>query len=222
MIRLGTLTENRETSLFLCARFPRLASDSNPSGEPFQRLWLNFYGDAFETFESDFVIAKVNEYKELPDKLTDRESVINALETGLYKLQLTYKPGKVVTKAVDGPDAFSMPESSHSAQLFRSLVECEMPTTLTLYFDHDPAPGDLVIDLMNKLRDRLQYEKDAEPSVEYRNKKGKIVLVIEVLVHQPKLTVSGFNMASRFSPMRRKAYFSASWPYYHPISSSIK
>lgn len=172
MFRLGIWTENRETSLFLGARFPRLPSDSNTTEEPFQRIWYYFYGDAFEAVESDITITKVTEYEELPDIITDRMSVLEAGATGLYKLQLTYKPEKVVTKAKDGPDAFSMPESSHAAQLFRSLVECETLTTLTLYFDHDYAP----VDAVNQLKDRLKYEKDVKPSVEYHNKNGKIVI----------------------------------------------
>ena len=199
MLRLGKLIENRETSLFLRARFPRFASD----GEPFQRIGLHFYGDAFETFEGDIVMTKVNELEELPELLMDRVSVLNAAETNLYKLQLTYKPEKVVTKAKDGPDTFSMPESSRPYELFRSLVECETPRILTLYFEPEREGYDAV-QAVNEIRDRLKYEKDVMPSVEYRNKYGKIVLVTKVLVHQQKLTVSGFNMA-RFWPRPQRS-----------------
>ena len=200
MLSLGKLVENRETSLFLRARFPRFASD----GEPFSRIGFHFYGDAFETFESDIVMTKVNGLEELPDLLMDHNSVLNAAETNLYKLQLTYKPEKVVTKAKDGPDTFSMPESSRPYQLFKSLIECETPTTLTLYFKPDREGHDAV-HAVNGIRARLKYEKDVMPSVEYRNKYGKIVLVIQVLVDQPKLTVSGFNMA-RSWPRRQRSF----------------
>ena len=80
VIHLKRLTENRETSLILCARFPRFGSDNDATVEEFQRIWFHFYGDASETLESDFVITRVNEYEELPDILTDRVSVIDALD----------------------------------------------------------------------------------------------------------------------------------------------
>ena len=188
----------------LGARFPRFGSDNDATVEEFQRIWFHLNGDAFETFESDFVITEVNEYKELPDILTDRMSVLKAIGHNLHKLQLTYKPDKVVTKGKDDPDDFLMPESSQAAQLFRYLVEGDTPKTLTLYLIADPA----TLYTLNAIRDRLEQEMIVKPSVEYRNKNGKIVLVIEVLIYQPKLTVSGFNMA-RFWPRRQRSYKTA-------------
>ena len=76
----------------------------------------------------------------------------------------------MVTKAKDDPDEFSMPESSHAAGLFRSLVKCESLTTITLYFC---ASGE-DIDALNDIRERLKYEKDVTPFNEYRDKRGKI------------------------------------------------
>ncbi|KAK0514239.1 hypothetical protein JMJ35_002856 [Cladonia borealis] len=169
LIQLNRLTENRETSLSLCAHFPRFRYATE---EQFQRrIWFQFYGDAFENFESDFVITKVNGYKELPDVLTYHISVVCALGKDLHKLQWTYKPEKVVTKAKDDPYDFLIPESSYEAQLFRDLVEGETPKTLTLYFLADPA----TLHALNAIRDRLEYEMIVKPSVEYRNKNGKIV-----------------------------------------------
>ena len=99
-------------------------------------------------------------------------SVLKAIiGKNLYKLQLTYEPQKVVTKAKDDPDEFSMPESLHAATLFRSLVKCESLTTITLYFC---ATGE-DIDALNDIRDRLKQEKDNKPFNEYRDKNGKIV-----------------------------------------------
>ena len=31
--------------------FPKVAPDNNPGRKDIQRIWLNFYGDAFETFK---------------------------------------------------------------------------------------------------------------------------------------------------------------------------
>ena len=145
------------------------------------------------------MITAVNEYEELPDILTDHEPVLFAVGKGLHKLQLTYKPEKVVTKGKDDPDDFLMAESSHAAELFKYLVEGETPKTLTIYFR--AVPGDLWT--LNAIRDRLKYEKDVKPFVEYCNKNGKIVLVIEVLVYQQKLTVSEFNMARPWRRLQR-------------------
>ena len=181
MIQLKRWTENRETCLILVARFPRFGSDNDATVEEFQRIWFHFYGDSFETFESDFVITEVDEHKELPDILTDCVSVHNAIGRNLHKLQLTYKPDKVVTKAKDDPDDFLMPESSHAAGLFRYLVEGKATRSLTLYFLANPA----TLYTLNAIRDRLEYEMIVKPSVEYRNKNGKIVLVIEIPSYLP-------------------------------------
>ena len=150
------------------------------------------------------MITEVNEVEELPHILTARGSVLEAVGNNLHKLQLTYKPEKVVTKGKDDPDDFLKPGVSWSAEMFRYLVEGETPKTLTLYFIADPA----TLHALNAIRDRLEYEMIVKPSVEYRNKNGKIVLVIEVLVYQPKPTVSVFNMA-RFWPRRQHSYKTA-------------
>ena len=166
------MTQNRETSIALHACFPKFASRNNAAREQFQRIGFYFYGNAFKSFKSDFEITYVTELSDLHEILADRVSVLKAIiGKTLYKLQMTYKPQKVVTKAKDDPDAFSMPESSHAARLFRYLVECETLTTITLYFcaTHED------IDALNDIRDRLKQEKDIKPFNEYRDKNGKIV-----------------------------------------------
>ena len=172
IIQLGSLIQNRETSLALHAAFLKFASGNNPGREQFQRMVFYFYGNAFRTLESDFEITFVTELGDLHEILADRVSVLKAIiGKNLYKLQLTYKPQKVVTKAKDAPDEFSTPESSHAARLFRYLVKCESLTTITLYFC---ATGE-DIDALHDIRERLKYEKDVTPFNEYRDEKGKIV-----------------------------------------------
>ena len=130
-----------------------------------------FYGNAFQSFEHDFEITFVTELSDLHKILADRVSVLKAIiGKNLYKLQMTYKPQEVVTKAKDDPDAFSMPESSHAARLFRYLVERESPTTITLYFCATYED----VDALNYIRYRLRQEKDIKPFNEYRNKNGNI------------------------------------------------
>lgn len=130
-----------------------------------------FYGNAFRMLESDFEITFVTELGDLHEILADRVSMLKAMiGKNLYKLQLTYKPQKVVTKAIDNPDEFSMPESSHAAGLFRYLVKCESLTTITLYFC---ATGE-DIDALHDIRERLKYEKDLMIFNEYRSKRGNI------------------------------------------------
>ena len=171
MVHLGVLNENREVSLSLTARFPTSAS---PSGDQFQRMWLNFYGDAFEDVDKDFVITPVNELHEIADPLRNHLTVFQLVGTELHKLQLTYKPEKVVTKGKDNPDAFNLAASSFPAALFRGLVGRDEATTLSLYFRAKPAH----VEALYTLKERLRNEKDFRPFEEYRDKNGQIKSVI--------------------------------------------
>ena len=166
------MTQNRETSIALRACFPKFASSNTATTEQFHRVGFHFYGNAFQSFESDFEINSVTELSDLHEMLAERVSVLKAM-TGknLYKLQMTYKPQEVITKAKDDPDVFSMRETSHAARLFSYLVECETPTTITLYFCATHEDIDALVDI----RDRLKQEKDIKPFNEYRDKNGKIV-----------------------------------------------
>ena len=166
------MNENREVSLSLMARFPTPAF---PNGDQYQRIWLYFYGDAFENVDNDFVITPVNELHEIPDPLKHDPSVLQLIGTGLHKLQLTYQPEKVVTKAKDDPDAFHLVESSIPAGLFRGLVERGEPTTLSLYF----RARTVQVEALHALKVRLRDEKDFRPFEEYRDKNGEIRLVIK-------------------------------------------
>ena len=76
----------------------------------------------------------------------------------------------MVTKGKDDPDDFLTPGVSWSAEMFRYLVEGETPKTLTLYFIADPA----TLHALNAIRDRLEYEQDVKPSVDYRNKTARL------------------------------------------------
>ncbi len=192
MIHVGVLNENREASLSLRAQFPK-----DPSAENFQRVWFYFYGDAFQNLESDFMITPVNELHEIPDPLKAHESVVSLAGIGLHKLQLTYEPEKVVTKAKDDPDEF-LAESSLPAYLFRSLVDREGPMTLSLYFRANP----IQVEALDALKERLRVEKDVRPFEEYRDKNGLIRLVIQVLVYLIKLTVSGSNSVDQVVGLR--------------------
>ncbi len=171
MIKFARVHENRETSLSLLARFPKAASGNNPMNKEFQRVRFNFYGDAFETFKSDFVISEVKELKELPSILADRKSVLSGVAQDLHKIHLKYQPEKVVTKAKNDPESFAMPESSDLAHLFKSLVERGGPMTLDLYARITPGG----VEALHAVRDRLEKEKDVQPFNEYRDKNGKIV-----------------------------------------------
>ena len=172
MFHLGILNENREVSLFLMARFPAPAS---PNGDQFRRIWLTFYGDAFEDVNNDFVITPVNELHEIPDCLRHDYSVLQLIGASLHKLQLTYQPEKVVTKAKDDPDTFHSVESSIPAGLFRGLKERGEVTTLSLYFRARPVQ----VEALYALKVRLRDEKDFRPFEEYRDKNGEIRLVIK-------------------------------------------
>lgn len=85
----------------------------------------------------------------------------------MHKLQLTYKPEKVVTKAKNDPESFAMPESSHAAHLFQSLVEREGPTTLDVYARITPEN----MKALHAIRDCLEQEKDVKPFNKYRDEK---------------------------------------------------
>ena len=64
-----------------------------------------------------------------------------------------------------------------------------MPTTLSLYF----RASDGRIEKQPDTKDRLEREKGIRPFEEYRDiTNDNMLLVIEPLVHPPKLTVSGF------------------------------
>ena len=169
---MGILNENREVSLFLMARFP---TPDFPSGDQFQRFWLNFYGDAFVDVNNDFVITPVNELHEIADPLRDDTSVLQLTGAGLHKLQLTFQPKKVVTKAKDDPERFHLVESSIAAGLFRSLVERREATTLSLYF----RARTVQVEALHALKVRLRDEKDFKPFKEYRDKNDEIRLVIK-------------------------------------------
>ena len=185
VIRFGRLHENRETSLFLLARFPKTALGNNPMSEEFHRIWLNFYGDAFENFERDFVISQVMDVSELPSTLTKLESVVKAVGRNLYKIQLRYQPEKVVTKhkndldwsdpaANRGADAvfrFELPASRNLAALFRSLVKGKDPMTLDVYTQLKPW----AVESLHEIKNRLEQEKGVAPFNEYRDKNGNIV-----------------------------------------------
>ena len=172
MFHMGIFNENREVSLYLMARFPAPAS---PNGEQFRRIWLTFYGDAFEDVNKDFVITPVNELHEIADPLKHDTSVLQLAGTVLHKLQLTYQPEKVVTKAKDDPDTFHLVESSIPVGLFKGLKERGEATTLTLYFRASTAQ----VEALHALKVRLRDEKDFKPFNEYRDKNGEIRLVIK-------------------------------------------
>ena len=158
-------------------------------------MGFRFYGDAFQSFDRDFLLTQITEAEKLPDILKgDTQAVTAMTEKGdLCKLELTYQPDKVVTKDKDDAEEFTMPESSHAAQLIRCPVEGEGPKKLTLCFRANEARFRDLKDL----RDRLLHEQTVLPFQEYRDSKGKIVLVIEVLVRFPKLIVSVSNMGRR-------------------------
>ena len=173
MVCVEGITENRETYLYLHARFPRSPADDHPNSQKFQYMGFRFYGDAFQSFDRDFLLTPVTEADKLPVILKDDQLIIAAMaEKGdVHKLDLTYQPNKVVTRSKDDPDGFSKPESSYAARLLRHLVEGETPKTLTLCFR---AQGNRLKDL-NDLKDRLEHERDILPFQEYRNSKGQIV-----------------------------------------------
>ena len=64
-----------------------------------------------------------------------------------------------------------MLESSHTAHLFKSLVEREGPATLDVYVRTTPEN----VKALHVIRDRLKQEKDVKPFNDYRDKNGKIV-----------------------------------------------
>ena len=185
MIKFERLHENRETSLSLLARFPKASTPYNPMMEKFHRIWFNFYGDAFENFERDFVISKVMDVSELPSMLTKLESVVKDVGRNLHKIQLRYQPEKVVTKhkndldwldpaANQGADAvfaFELPASRSPAALFRSLVEGKDPMNLDVYAQLKPT----AVEALHEIKNRLEQEKGVAPFNEYRDKNGKIV-----------------------------------------------
>ena len=101
--------------------------------------------------------------------------MVELIGTGLHKLQLTYQPENVVTKAKDKPDAFHLVKSSFPAGLFRGLVERGEATIPGLYFWAKPAQ----VEALGALKERLRVEKDFRPFEEYRDKNGGIRLVIK-------------------------------------------
>lgn len=131
---MGVLNENREVSLFLRALFPKIPSTNDPSGDKSHFMGLNFYGDAFQNVDNDFVITPVYDFHTMPAPLKYHETAISLLGTNLYKLQLIYQPEKVVTKGKDDPLAFSPSSCSWPANAFRGLVRHGDPKTLNLYF----------------------------------------------------------------------------------------
>ena len=186
VISIEGVTENYETYLCVQGRFP-----SSKNAQQFQYMGFRFYGDAFQSFDRDFLLTRVTEVEKLPDILKgDTQAITGITEKGdLCKLELTFQPDKVVTKDKDDPEEFSMSESSHAAKLLRDLVEGEGPKTLTLCF----RANDTRLRDLEDLKDRLLHEQTVLPFQEYRDSNGKIVLVIEVLVHSPKLIVSESN-----------------------------
>ena len=60
-----------------------------------------------------------------------------------------------------------MPESSHAAHLFQSLVEREGPTTLDVYARITPEN----MKALHAIRDCLEQEKDVKPFNKYRDEK---------------------------------------------------
>ena len=101
--------------------------------------------------------------------------MVELIGTELHKLQLTYQPKKVVTKAKDNPDKFHLVKGLFPAGLFRGLVERGEATTLSLYFRAKPAQ----VEALGALKERLRVEKDFRPFEEYRDKNGEIRLVIK-------------------------------------------
>lgn len=147
------------------------ASADQPNRNKFQRIWLNFFGDAFENIESDVVISKVEDVKELPDLLAKSETVITSVGKTLHKLCFRYQTNKVVAKAKNAPESFALEESSHAARQFRYLVDQEGTMSFDLYIR---ARSDDV-EMIGAIKDRLKLEKDIKPFPEYRDKNGKIV-----------------------------------------------
>lgn len=197
IVSIQSVTENYETYLCVLARFPssRSLSEYHFDARPFQYMGFRFYGDAFQSFDRDFLFMRITEAEKLPDILQgDTQAVAAIAEKGdLCKLELTYQPDKVVTMDKDDPEEFSVPESSHAAKLLRYLVEGEKPKTLTLCFRANETRIGKVINL----RDRLLHEQNVLPFQEYRDSHGKIVLVIEVLVRSPKLIFLVSNTGRR-------------------------
>ena len=147
------------------------ATADQPNRKNFQRMWLNFFGDAFENIESDVVISKVEDVKQLLDLLAKREAVITTVGTNLHKLCFRYQTNKVVAKAKNAPESFTFEESSYAARQFRYLVDQEGTMSFDLYIR---ATRDEV-KALEAIKGRLKLQKDFVPFPEYRDKNGKIV-----------------------------------------------
>ena len=133
-LHMGVLNEKREVSLFLRALFPKIPSTNDTSGGKFQHMNFNFYGDAFQNIDKDFVITPVNDFHELPAPLKNHQTVIRLTEKSLHKLQSIYQPEKVMTKGKDDPFAIFPSSCSWPATAFRGLVRHGDPKALNLYF----------------------------------------------------------------------------------------
>ena len=194
-VSFESVTENYESHLYVQARFPRSPSESSLNPQQFQYMGFRFYGDAFQSFDRDFLLTQITDTANLPDILKADTSVVEMIEQkgGIFKLELTYQPDKVITRSKDDPEEFSMPESSHSAQLLRGLVETEGPKTLTLCF----RANEKKIEALNNLKDRLMHEQDIMPFQQYRGAKGEIMLVIDIFIRFIKLIISAFNTGRR-------------------------
>ena len=175
MISIESVTENHETYLNVLARFPssRSPPENRPDVKQFQYMGFRFYGDAFQSFDRDFVVTPITEAEKLPDILKgDTQTVAAMVEKGdLHKLELTYQPDRVVTRDKDDPEMFSNPESHHAAKLLRYLVEGEKTKTLTIFF----RAGAPRLGYLDGLRNRLLHEQKILPFQEYRDSNGKIV-----------------------------------------------
>ena len=194
-VTIESVTENYESYLHVLARFPRSMSESRPDPQQFQYMGFRFYGDAFQSFDRDFLLTQITDTANLPDILKADTSMVEVIERkgDIFKLELTYQPDKVITRSKDDPEEFSMPESIHSAQLLRSLVGTKGPRILALYF----RAHDKKIEALKNLKDRLMYEQYIMPFQEYRDTKGQIVLVIEGFICLTKLIVSASNTGRR-------------------------
>ena len=130
-LKLSPKITNRISTFQHVSQIPLTESPRSPQ---FQYLGFCSDGDAFQSFNPDFLLARVPEAEKLPNTLKADTSAVEVTEhkDSIFKLELTYQPDKVIIRSKADREEFSMPKSSYAAQLLSYLIAIEGPRTLTL------------------------------------------------------------------------------------------